>query len=263
VLASDPRVPGGTRVSLWCDASAGVPRRGSCIEALAMVRAPKPLTTPGGFDEAGWLANRGASLTARVEGAAWTEIRGPPLSLAVYLARARAAWSSRLAERVPGEAGEFMRGLLLGERSRVTPETVDALRRAGALHLLALSGQHVLLVAALLQGLAAMARAGPKNGAWCALLGVWIYSLLTGASPSVVRAAAAVTWSAWGRALAAGSRAPTASPGGRRCRYWWRLGSPSMSAISSRLWRAPGYGRPAARGASGGHLMGRARGGRA
>lgn len=201
VVASDPRLPRETRITLWCDSAGGVPRRGSWIEAFATARAPKPLTTPGGFDETSWLAHRGASLTARVEGAAWSEIRAPPASIPVYLEGARAAWSSRLAARVPGEAGEFLRGLLLGERSRVTPETVDALRRAGALHLLALSGQHVLLVAALLQGLCAMARAGPRSGAVCALLGVWIYSLLTGASPSVVRAAASVTWSAWGRAL--------------------------------------------------------------
>jgi competence protein ComEC len=138
---------------------------------------------------------------ARAQGAAWSETRAPPPTVAVYLDRARSAWSARLAERVPGEAGEFLRGLLLGERSRVTPETVDALRRAGALHLLALSGQHVLLVAALLSGLASLFRMGSRGGASLALAGVWIYSLLTGASPSVIRAAASVTWSAWGRAL--------------------------------------------------------------
>jgi competence protein ComEC len=201
VLASDPRLPRGLKVSLWCDSVGGVPRRGSWIEARVQARAPRSLTTPGGFDEGAWLAHRGASLLVRAEGAAWSESRAPPPSIAVYLDRARAAWSERLAGRVPGEAGEFLRGLLLGERSRVTPETVDALRRAGALHLLALSGQHVLLIAALLQGGAALFRMGSRGGAACALLGVWIYSLLTGASPSVIRAAASVTWSAWGRAL--------------------------------------------------------------
>jgi competence protein ComEC len=201
VLTSDPRLPCDMRVTFWCDSAGGVPRRGSWIEARVEARAPKPLTTPGGFDEGAWLANRGASLLVRPEGAAWTETRAPPPSLGVYLDGARRAWSARLAERVPGEAGEFLRGLLLGERSRVTPETVDALRRAGALHLLALSGQHVLLVAALLQGLASLFRMGSRGGASLALIGVWIYSLLTGASPSVIRAAASVTWSAWGRVL--------------------------------------------------------------
>ena len=201
VLASDPRLPRDLCISFWCDSAGGVPRRGSWIEARGEGRGPKPLTTPGGFDEGAWLAHHGASLMVRAEGAAWCESRGPPPSLGVYLERARAAWSARLADRVPGQAGEFLRGLLLGERSRVTPETVDALRRAGALHLLALSGQHVLLVAALLQGLASLFRMGSRGSAACALLGVWVYSLLTGASPSVIRAAASVTWSAWGRVL--------------------------------------------------------------
>ena len=36
------------------------------IEGRLEARRPKPLTTPGGFDEGAWLAHRGASLVGRV-----------------------------------------------------------------------------------------------------------------------------------------------------------------------------------------------------
>ena len=201
VTASDPRLPDGLVVSLWCDSAAGAPRLGAEIVAQTLARRPRPLTTPGGFDEPAWLAARGASLLARVPGAAWEEVRPPRPSPGRFLEAARRRWSDRLGARVPGEGGEFLRGLLLGERSRVSPETVDELRRAGALHLLALSGQHVLLVAAHLHGLARLCGARARGASAAALLGVWIYALLTGSSPSVVRAGASVTWSAWGRGL--------------------------------------------------------------
>ncbi len=201
VTASTLGLPAGTGISVWCEAGSGAPRAGSRIAAHLRLRAPRPCTTPGGFDEAEWLRSRGAALAARLTGAAWRQTRSPPPSPAAYLGRVRERWSARLGARVPGEAGEFLRGLLLGERGRVSPEAIDDLRRAGALHLLALSGQHVVLVAILLAALARGLGARPlAEGLW-ATAGVWAYSILTGASPSVVRAATASTLAAGARAL--------------------------------------------------------------
>lgn len=201
VEASSLRLPRGLVASLWSDSAAGIPRFGATIRTRASLHAPRVSNTPGGFDEVRWLESRGASLSGSVLGAAWSEPRGPPATPRVFLDRLRARWSARLSARVPGESGEFLRGLLLGERDRVSPEAVDELRRAGVLHLLALSGQHVALVAVLLVACLRWVRVGARAEAVASGLGVWAYAVLSGSSPSVVRAAVAASVSGLGRFL--------------------------------------------------------------
>lgn len=179
----------GVRVSLWSDSTSGVPRSSSRILAYVELNRPRAQTTPGGFNQLRWLHSLGAALSGRVRGVAWREVT-PPLPSPVRILRAlEARWSERLSVRIPGPSGDFVRALVLGERGQVSPEVIDDFRRAGVLHLLALSGQHVALVAALLLSLARLTGIGIRGETLIVMVGVWCYAILTGASPSVVRAA--------------------------------------------------------------------------
>ena len=83
------------------------------------------------------------------------------------------------------------KALLLGDRTRVEPDLYDSYRKAGALHLLAVSGLHVGILAAFLYALLRPLQNFRYGRELRFLLGtslLWGYALLCGFSPSVVRA---------------------------------------------------------------------------
>ncbi len=99
----------------------------------------------------------------------------------------------------PRTAG-LARALLLGDRSRLDASCVDPYTRTGVNHLLAVSGQHVVLFAALFAGPLAWIALRPilgrstrqRDGArLLAALGVLLYSFLAGGAAPVRRAALA------------------------------------------------------------------------
>ena len=85
---------------------------------------------------------------------------------------------------------ELIVALLLGDTSMLDSDTRPDFTRAGVAHLLALSGMHVAVIAMLLAVLFwPLAWFGARRGRWLAVIAVlWLYALLTGMSPSVVRA---------------------------------------------------------------------------
>ena len=83
------------------------------------------------------------------------------------------------------------KALLLGDRTHVESDLYTSYRKAGALHLLAVSGLHVGILAAFLYGLLGPLRNFRFGRGLRLLLGtslLWGYALLCGFSPSVVRA---------------------------------------------------------------------------
>ena len=93
---------------------------------------------------------------------------------------------------MPEPEAALAAGILLGVRSSIDPAINDAFARAGLTHVVAISGWNIAIVAAI-----AAAASRPltrlPSGRWLAAIAamsaVAAYVLLTGASPSVVRAA--------------------------------------------------------------------------
>lgn len=81
--------------------------------------------------------------------------------------------------------------LVLGNKTDLTEERIRQYKRAGAMHLLAISGLHVGIILMLLRFLAAPLKHIPYGRVLAAILPVvllWCFALITGGSPSVVRA---------------------------------------------------------------------------
>src|SRR6188508_1684685 len=93
---------------------------------------------------------------------------------------------------VPEPEAALGAGILLGVRVSIAPEINDAFATAGLTHVVAISGWNIAIVAALVAA-AVRPLARRPGGRWTtaalAALAVGGYVLLTGASPSVVRAA--------------------------------------------------------------------------
>lgn len=95
--------------------------------------------------------------------------------------------SARIDRIFPDDTEVFMRSLLLGDKSDfyADEEMYVSLSKAGLMHIVAVSGMHISFLVGLLHGLFGRGR----KGALSCLLIVWFFALLTGAGPSVIRAA--------------------------------------------------------------------------
>jgi competence protein ComEC len=141
--------------------------------------------------------------TIDVTGASLIERRGVAGGVYWRVARARAGIVDRVMgvlDGIEGEAGVLVRALLLGERGEGYEELSGAYTRAGAAHLLAISGLHLGFVVLLVLGVARVAGGGTRWEwlAVCAVLGVYLW-VMPG-RVAIVRAGvmALVVVCAWG-----------------------------------------------------------------
>ena len=124
-------------------------RVGERIRARVRLKPPRALQNPGSRDRTRSLARRGIGATGQlVHPAVHVEIEAsngaPPWG---FLERLRAEGSQRL--RAAGPGGGLLAALSLGDRSGLSLEVRDTLARLGLSHLIAVSGLHLTLIAAL------------------------------------------------------------------------------------------------------------------
>lgn len=87
--------------------------------------------------------------------------------------------------------GALLKALLTGDRSGLSADTVEAFRRSGASHILALSGLHLGILYLLLSRLTSPFGNSPKARAFRSLLAIGLsgfYTVAVGAGASIVRA---------------------------------------------------------------------------
>ncbi len=194
-LAGD-ETPRRIRISLRTDDPALEP--GRVISVRAILQPPLAPVIPGGFDFArrAWYRQLGGVGFA-VSRPTIAPARDPP-GLRARINRMRQAIVQRISNALPGEEGAIAAALTTGERGAIPERVLVAMRDAGLAHLLAISGLHFSLVAALLfGGLRAALAAVPavalrypikKWAAAGALAGALVYLVISGASIPTQRA---------------------------------------------------------------------------
>lgn len=151
-------------------------------------RITRPENFSEDFDYAAYLAKDDIFYTASFPEIEILE-RGKGNKLYGFLFRVKGAFAAALNRRLPEPHASFMAGLILGERKSFPPELTEKLQTTGTTHLVALSGYNITIVAdALLRTLTFLFI--PFSWAFpAAVVGIILFTLLTGASVSVVRAA--------------------------------------------------------------------------
>jgi competence protein ComEC len=162
------------------------PPQGARLSVLAVVKAPRG--PQHGFDERTWLRRQGVHVVLHVD--EWHVVgrRGGLGGVADGLRR----WLRRSSS--PGLTGErraLVEGVLLGDDGGLSDGSKQAFRRAGLYHLLAVSGQNVVLLAGGVLALAVALGIGRMWGHAGALAAIGAYVLAVGPQPSVIRAAIA------------------------------------------------------------------------
>jgi competence protein ComEC len=87
-----------------------------------------------------------------------------------------------------GDGANFLIGLLLGDRTDMSGDIKSAFVNTGTIHVLAVSGSHVVLVVAIIYTLFGLIRFPERAKIIATIFGILYYMELTGATPSVVRA---------------------------------------------------------------------------
>ena len=93
----------------------------------------------------------------------------------------------------PREAA-VVRGMVLGDRSLMPEELEKAFQRSGVTHVLAISGQHVVILAAVIYFAIRNFAIPPTIRAGVTIGLVWLYILIAGAPPSAIRAGVVATF---------------------------------------------------------------------
>ena len=101
-------------------------------------------------------------------------------------ARMGRAMGERIDQLAPGDQGAFLTAILTGDKTGLSRQGASDLSEAGLYHILAVSGMHCGFLLALVTLLTGRHRR--RLTALCAIPLLLFYALLTGASPSVLRA---------------------------------------------------------------------------
>jgi competence protein ComEC len=183
---------------------------GSELLARGRLRAPRPW-------EAGNLARAGIAMVLTASQVEPTGAARGGLQGLVDCIRNRA--SAALGEGTTPAGAALLRGFVLGEDDGIDQPTVDAFRRSGLAHLLAVSGENVALLALLAAPILALFGVPLRARLICLLGLIGLYVLVTGAGPSIQRAGAM------------GAAAVIATLAGRPRSRWYVIGLAALATL--------------------------------
>ncbi|MBI4831569.1 MAG: DNA internalization-related competence protein ComEC/Rec2 [Candidatus Lindowbacteria bacterium] len=193
-LFSDLPVSGRAQVS-WREPSCRI-EPGQRITVKGRLSPARGFKNPGVFDYERFMHRRGVftKLFAQGPGAVTVQSKGGlnwALRLREYVRRESLEIISR-STRTP-ETRAFAAAMLLDERSFLTKEMNDWFRRTGTFHVISISGLHVGLVYLIVSLALTPLPLGPRTRVGVAILFVWLYAFITGASVPVIRSAIMLT----------------------------------------------------------------------
>ena len=162
-------------------------RYGDRLEVRGRLKTPEPLD---GFDYPAYLERQGIRTVASFPEVVLIS-EGSGSRLIHWLSATRLALSDSAERAIAEPAAAFGNAILLGKRDGLTESVVDDFRSTGASHLLAISGLHVGMALVMSVSLGAIVFGRRRELYLLLPLGViWAYALLSGASPSAIRATA-------------------------------------------------------------------------
>lgn len=167
------------------------PNVGDRIQAAGYLSLPETPKNPGEFNRQTWLRSRGIDYQFRARAEAIQVLGVEP---GAWLARTAGALRAHMLratsaglEKDPEAAG-LIAAMLFGYRDGVGEDLREDFRKTGTLHLFAVSGQNLAVVAGLLLWILALSGAVRWRWAWLTLPAVFLFCLATGMEASAQRA---------------------------------------------------------------------------
>ena len=184
-LESGP-APGAKLLAISDERWRGPDEPGAVVRVRGLAKPPLR-ADDGRFDWPAHLRRRGIALELHLSEIEATGARRDGIAGAVDAARRRA--ERAIEAGLPPDKAALLRGMVLGQDEAIDPLTRDDWRDSGLAHLLAVSGQNVMLLCALALPLLALAGIAPRTRVVILLGLIALYVPLAGAGPSLQRAA--------------------------------------------------------------------------
>jgi competence protein ComEC len=166
--------------------------RGDRLRIRGTLALPDEAGNFGAFDYRAYLKRQRIHLQLAAKGAESAQPLPGPVPWRVWPLRATDAVRQRigaLMDRLyPEQEAGYMKGLVAGIQNDVDPAQYDDFSRLGLTHVMAISGLHVGVVVLLILRIGAWMRLARERCLDLAIASMPVYMLLTGASPSAVRA---------------------------------------------------------------------------
>src|SRR5437763_1736703 len=171
----------------------GTPEYGDELSLFGVAEVIAPPRNPGEFDMGSYLARRDVRRTIFVrypeDGALIQHGAGNPILRAAQKSRAWMHYALCRGLEGSPDVQDFLSGIVLGLRHQTPEDIEEPFQQTGTLHLFAVAGLHVGIVAALLWMLAMIARLSRKWAAALIIPLLLFYSAITGLHVSWIRAA--------------------------------------------------------------------------
>jgi competence protein ComEC len=184
------------------DSSVPIPGYGAKLIIQKKLDQIRSSNNPGAFDYRQWCFFQGITHQAFIRNSEFTVLPGNDgNNIQALLFRSQAWIIKQLQVYVPGDVESGLaEALLIGYKDDLDKELVQSYSRTGVVHIIAISGMHLALIYGLLLGLT-----WPLRGKKLAMLrlvivlsGLWSFSLLAGAGPSIIRSAVMFSFLALG-----------------------------------------------------------------
>jgi len=141
------------------------------------------------FDYKSYLARQGIYSLIYYPGVEVLD-HGQGLKPLQWIYSLRARLSASLARALPEPQGSLAQAILLGLRGNIPDSLYEAFSRTGAAHLLAISGLHISIIIAMLLSFGILVFGRRRSiYIWLTLALMWLYALLAGMHPPIIRAA--------------------------------------------------------------------------
>ena len=98
------------------------------------------------------------------------------------------AFERSIENTLPEPHAAFLKGILLGSRSRIPSWLLDAFQVTGVTHIIALSGFNITIIADSISRALRKLYISPQGTFWISLTVITLFTIMVGASPSIVRA---------------------------------------------------------------------------
>ncbi|OOC60464.1 ComEC/Rec2 family competence protein [Paenibacillus ihbetae] len=167
-------------------------QRGDSVHLSGELQQPGIARNFDGFDYRRYLRTQKIHWIVKVKGADQVKASAPEGWRASHILRwndsLRTTLGDRLEQLFGSKQGGYMKGLVIGDRDDLDPDTFSEFSRLGLTHILAISGMHVAVIVGCLLFICSALRLTREASLTVVMCLLPAYVLLTGASPSIVRA---------------------------------------------------------------------------
>ena len=190
-FSADEIIVDGEREEILGKASVRVPRYptyhyGDVLKITGKLQTPPQLED---FDYKTYLERQGIYSVIYYPGVEVLD-RGQGLKPLQWIYASRERLSASLARALPEPQGSLAQAILLGLRGNIPDSLYQAFSRTGTAHLLAISGLHISIILAMLLSFGILVFGRRRSiYIWLTLALIWLYAMLAGMHPPIIRAA--------------------------------------------------------------------------